>query len=78
MTDKMIAQTLHEHNILRAKFARGEVEGYPGKVKRMSKLVSLNEFVSETRKILGFFLIRTTFHFNFTFEALGPRASLLC
>lgn len=66
----MIAQTLHEHNILRAKFARGEVEGYPGKVKRMSKLVSLNEFVSETRKKL--------FHFYFTFEALGPRAGLLC
>lgn len=36
----MIAHTLHENNSLRAKFARGEVKGYPGKVKRMSKLVS--------------------------------------
>lgn len=50
MTDKMIVQILHEHNILRAKFARGEVEGYPGKVKRMSKLVSLIQFVSELHK----------------------------
>lgn len=54
MTDKLIAQTLHEHNILRAKFARGEVEGYPGKVKRMSKLVSLSEIVFEPHNFLIF------------------------
>lgn len=75
MTDKMIAQTLDEHNVLRAKFARGEVEGYPGKVKRMSKLVGLSEFDSETQKKFN----PNYFPFFITFiKALGSGVGLLC